>query len=279
MLNTLRYLVVPCLLAVFYIGSSDAETVSADSLNQAAFLAFHRQEFRLCEKMAREAWSQAGGTGLQSAIAAANVAAALTIRGHFDEATEWQTRAAALVGPESPSVSGRLKVARAMTEYLKTRQYSAGEAEEALQELEKAALTLPPGDFSLLSVQAEILVRSNQGPRSQEGYARYRAMLDSSRSWNDLALTARYASRMGRVEGTTGGHQAALDLYEESLKAHRGKANTPGIAHSLRNVGLAHRNLQQYEESGRAFRYALGLADRVRDHRLKVIIWNDLTVL
>ena len=67
----------------------------ATSTNQAAWQAFHRRDFSECERLAREAWqlAEADGDSVQSTFAAANLAAAVALRGRLDEALEWSRRA------------------------------------------------------------------------------------------------------------------------------------------------------------------------------------------
>ena len=104
-----------------------------ESLNQQAFQAFQKRDFAGAEALAQQAWevSQANAEGVGAGLAAANRAAVLTIHGRFKEAQEWQDRAEEIIKKSgNTELQGRLEVARAVADFLRARQYSAGEPEE-----------------------------------------------------------------------------------------------------------------------------------------------------
>ena len=88
--------------------ASRVRTSRIDSLNRTAFSAFRSRDFRTAEAVARRAWDLCGNAtnDVAAGVAAANVAAALTMYGSFREALEWQDRAKAIfVRTENPGVS------------------------------------------------------------------------------------------------------------------------------------------------------------------------------
>ena len=262
--------------------TSRVRTSRIDSLNRTAFEAFGSRNFRTTGAAARRAWDLCGGAtdDVAAGIAAANVAAALTMHGRFREALEWQNRAKAIfVRTENPGLRGRLEAARAVTDFFLSQQYSPGEPEEALADIERAEALLGADDIRTARLKGMLLCCSNDPERAQAGYRSLKRLLEEYRTGGDGSLRAVCAMHLGRIEGTSSGHRAALDYYTEALDAMRAGRDSSGTGPALRNVGLARRSLGAYAEADAAFREALDLARERGDRRLTVVVLNDLSAL
>ena len=203
-------------------------------------------------------------------LAAANLAAVLTIHGRLEEALRWQDRAEEIFGREgSSALQGRLAVAQAVTLLL------AGEEEGAWVSIRRARELLGEDDWGSAWAEAEVQSQS----KDTGGYMKYMELFKECHTRDDNTDVAHCAMRLGRIEGTTGGRQAALEYYTMALEILRAERDPSGIGLALRNVGLALRKLRQYPESEAAFREALDLAHNRGDRRLIVEILNDLSVL
>jgi ATP/maltotriose-dependent transcriptional regulator MalT len=99
--------------------------------NRAAWQAFHEKDFPRSERLAREAWQKAETErdALQAAFAAANLAAAVAMRGRLDEAIEWSHRAEERLGPgRQPPVRGRILVAQGILQKVRGEDEASEQA-------------------------------------------------------------------------------------------------------------------------------------------------------
>ncbi len=253
-----------------------------DSLNRQACRAFLNRDFQAAQASAQQAWDlcQKGADGPAPGLAAAGLAAVLTMHGRFEKALQWQGRAEEVfVSGGDTTLQGRLEAARAVTNFLRARQYSAGETEEALIGIRKARELLGANDARTANIEAEILCHSNDANRAQSGYMKYMRLLRQCRAKGDSTGLALCATRMGRTEGITGGHGATLKYYTEALGIFRAQKDTGGIGLALRNIGLAQRKQRQYSESEAASQEALDLARHGGNQRLALEVLNDMNLL
>lgn len=242
-----------------------------DSLNQQAFRAFQSRDFRTAKTAARQAWALCGtdADGCDAGLAAANLAGVLTMYGRFEEALQWQDRAEEIFEREGNStLQGRLAVARAVTRFLAE--------EEVTDSIARARELLGEDDWRLGYLEAGVQSHSSDAHRVQAGYA---GLLKACRASGDSAGVVLCAMHLGQVEGSTGGHRAALAYYTRALEILRSERDSSRIGLALRNIGLAHRKLRQYSESEAASQEAVGLARTQGDRRLVVEVLNDLSML
>jgi tetratricopeptide (TPR) repeat protein len=155
--------------------------VSADDLSAMACQAFLEKDFVLADSLAQRAWVQADSLSTAAGFSALYRAAALTLQGDFDEALGWQDRARSAFA-SNPHLLGRLQVSRAVTNFLRSQKYSAGEAEEALLDLKEALKILGEKDFRSRALAATILAHSNQPNRAQTGYMTLRRLIKECRA-------------------------------------------------------------------------------------------------
>jgi tetratricopeptide (TPR) repeat protein len=84
---------------------------------------------------------------------------------------------------------------------------------------------------------------------------------------------------MGALEGTSGGHEAALEIYTQIAAIHRKEKDHIKLGTALRNIGFAHRKLGNYDRSAAILKSALEMARITENRRLTVITLNDLAQL
>lgn len=227
-------------------------------------------------------WRRATGNGdtLTAAIAAANVGAALTMLGQFEDAQLWQNRSAELLAKVSHQMLlGRLAVAQGITAFLQSRRYSTPPPVDALSHLSRARQYLGETDVRVRTVAAELLGQSMKHEHAQAGYQAYVRLIGDFVAVGDSVGVARYVSRLGCLVGNTGGHQDARVHFERAAGIFQAAGLVAERALALRNVGHACRKNGAYAQAERALRTALGLAEEQQDAALQVQIWNDLSRL
>ena len=260
----------------------EASPAVVDSLSGETARAFRNRDFAGADRLSRQAYSLSCrvGEARAAAVAAANRAAVLTIQGRFDEAVELQSFADSLLAAQEDGLlGGRLQAAKAVTHFLAARKYSDGETEEALVDLARASDLLDSDDLGLSLIKACVLGRSNRPTLSQQGYYSYRALLELCLASQDSARAAVCALHLGAIEGTSGGHKAALGFYGRASEIALARGDRRTRSRAMRNIGLAHRKLANYDESETALLEALELADQLADKQLQMIVLNDLGLL
>jgi tetratricopeptide (TPR) repeat protein len=241
--------------------------------NQAAWLAFQRRDFPGCERLAREALrlAEAAPDPLQATFAAANVAAAVAMRGRLDEALEWWRRALEHLGPErQPAVRGRILVAQAIVQKLR------GEDEASARAFEGARAALAPGDWSLGYAQAS--ARAYDWQDWDEPYERLTKLRDSARAAKDKRRTAAALMMMGWIDGVGEGF-AAVKPFEEArtlLAAAGETASLPVVDH---NLGTVYLKVGWNDEARAVYERGLAAARAGGDRRLEVMLLDDLSLL
>ena len=258
----------------------DEGAVQVDSLNRKAFASFQTQDFRQAEAAALEAWNRSDPDALGAGLAAANVAAVLAIKGQLDGALQWQGRAEGIFRRKRETgLLGRLAVARAVTHFLGSLKFSAGNAEDSLPDLKEARELLGEEDFRMARVEAQILCNSEQAEHAQAGYMAFVRLSATHEKDGNRMCGARCAVCMGHAEGKSGGHRSALQYYEKALEIYLAEGDSVGAGLALRNIGLARRKLRQYPESEAACRKALDMARGTENTRLEIEALNDLSLL
>jgi tetratricopeptide (TPR) repeat protein len=247
-----------------------------EDLASQSYTAFQSRSFDVAEVSAREAWklSQGRPQGVAAGVAAANVGAALTLSAKLGEALEWQERAAEILRRENrQELLGRLAVARAITLYLLDRRA------DAIEMLIGARRVLGQKDWRSAFVDAGANGYSSDGLEVQFGYMAYRGLLSVAREEGDSLRTALCCMALGRLEGETGGHDKALDYYSAALRIFEARQDSAGAAVAVRNLGSAHRKLQQYAPAEEVLLSGLDRAERLGDRRLLVVVLDDLHLL
>jgi len=267
--------VVVAVCPIFATASPPSTAVEGRAVdaNQAAWEAFHQRDFPRCEQLAREAWqlAEADRDSLQAAVAAANLAAAVAMRGRLDEALEWSRRAEERLGPEpQPLVRGRILVAQAILQKVR------GEDEASEQAFRRAREALGPEDWSLAF--ADALAQGYDWNDMDAAYRRLTALRDTARGSGDPKRAALALLDLGWIEGVGGGLGAVRPFEEaRSLFASSGQAAVlPIVDH---NLGAVFLGADRLGEAQTAFERGLAAARAVHDRRLEVILLDDLSQL
>ena len=95
----------------------------------------------------------------------------------------------------------------------------------------------------------------------------------------DNTRTSVCASHLAVMEGTSGGHRAALDYCAKVCEIEREQQDELRVCAALLNIGLAHKKLSNYAASEDAYTEALDVARRVGDRRMQFLGRNDLAQL
>jgi len=236
--------------------STAVEGRAADA-NQAAWEAFHQRDFPRCEQLAREAWqlAEVDRDLLQAAVAAANLAAAVAMRGRLDEALEWSRRAEERLGPDpQPLVRGRILVAQAILQKVR------GEDEASEQAFRRAREALGPEDWPL--AVADALVQGYDWNDMDAAYRRLSALRDMARGSGDPQHAALVLLDLGWLEGVGGGLGAVRFLEEaRAIFATSGQpAVLPLVDH---NLGAVFLGADRLGEAQTAFERGLAAARAV----------------
>jgi len=262
------------ILAVLALAAAPAvEAASALDQNRAAFEAFHRRDFAGSERLAREAWTlaEADKDALQSAIASANVAAAIAMRGRLEEGFEWSRRAEARLGLNGPRrLRGRILVAQAILLELQ------GQAEAREEAFRRAHEALGEGDWDLAF--AETLAKGHDwqdlGMMGQE----MTGLRNTARGSKDPKHAPLALLVTGWLDGV-GGSPQAVKSFEEAramLESGNDKAALPLVDHNLGSVLL---KADRLDEAQRVYERGLKVARELSDRRMEVILLDDLSQL
>jgi len=262
------------LLAVLALGAATAPAAEeSPSPNQAAWQAFQRRDFQGCERLATEGWkrAEADHDSLQAALAAANLAAAVAVRGQLDEGLEWSRRAEQALGPErEPRVRGRILVAQGLL------RQARGEEEESAQAFVRAQVALGADDWPLAF--AETLAKAYDWEDLNAAFQRMNGLRDAARISKEPDRAALALLVLGWLEGV-GGSPEAVTKFEEArsiLVSRNQSAVLPLIDH---NIGSVHLWLDHLSEAQVAFERGLAEARAASDRRMEVILLDDLGML
>ncbi len=264
------------LLAMLALGAAPppaAQGGGAAAPNQAAWQAFHRRDFRDCERLAREAWklAEADRDPLQAAFAAANLSAAVTMRGRLDEGLEWSLRAEERLGSgREPLVRGRILVAQAIL------RQARGEEKAGEKAFLRAREALGGEDWSLAF--AEALVKAYDWNDLYVGFERMTTLREAARDSKEPRRAALALLALGWLGGVQGSIEAVKDFEEARaiLVSTGEKAVLPLVDHNLGSVLLW---LDRLDEAQIVFERGLGLARGAGERRMEVILLDDLSLL
>jgi hypothetical protein len=277
-LKTSRRLAVSVVAAVcpiFAAASPPAAAVEARAAdpNQSAWNAFHQRDFPRCERVAREAWqlAEADRDSLQGAFAAANLAAAVAMRGRLDEALEWSRRAEERLGPErQPRVRGRILVAQAILQKVR------GEDEASAQAFRRAREALGSEDWSLAF--ADVLAQAYDWEDMGSAYQRMTEFRDRARGLKDPKQAALALLDLGWLEGVGGGVEA-VKPFEEARAILVSAGQTAVLPLVDHNQGAILLWADRLSDAQAAFERGLAAARGVGDRRMEVILLDDLSQL
>jgi hypothetical protein len=248
-----------------------AQEPSASAANQGAWQAFQRRDFAECERLAREAWktAEAGRDPLQAACAAANTAAAVSMRGRLDEGLEWSRRAEEALGPGGgPRVRGRILVAQAIL------RQARGEDEARAQAFLAARKLLGEGDWPLEF--ADALVKAYDWQDLNAAFNSMSELRDKARASKEPKRAAMALLARGWIEGV-GGSMEAVKTFEgaRALLVSAGEKEVlPTVDHNLGSVLLWNDRL---DEARSVYERGLAAARAVGERRLEVILLDDLS--
>ncbi len=96
-----------------------------------------------------------------------------------------------------------------------------------------------------------MLGQSTDPDQAQAGYKAYMGLIGESEQVGDRVAVARYVSRLGRIDGDTGGHQSALGFFIRAAAIFQEAGLPEETALALRNAGHAHRKTRVYDEAER----------------------------
>jgi hypothetical protein len=250
-----------------------AAEARAREQNQAAWQAFHQKDFARCERLAREAWQLAESERelLQSAFAAANLAAAVAMRGRLDEGLEWSRRAQERLGPQQqPLVRGRILVAQAILRKVR------GEDEASENAFVRAREALGPEDWSLAF--ADALVKAYDWEDLTTANQRLAALRDRADGSAESKNRALALMVLGWIEGV-GGAAGAVKPFEEARAILVSTGQTAVLPLVDHNLGAILLWADRLGEAQAAFERGLAAARAVGDRRMEVILLDDLSHL
>lgn len=256
-------------LALLTAASGAALAGDERALNLKAWEAFQSQDFAATETLAREAWTaaEASGDRAQAGVAAANVAAALAIRGRFAESLDWSGRAdARLAASRVKKAQGRAAASRALIHHL------AGDHEAGKDELARAAGLLDAGDWRVDFLRTAIGLYADLDLGT--AYDGLTALLE--RAPGDLER-ARCLIALGWGAILFGG--PALEHFDEALRVLGADGDPETRVFAMRNRGVALMRRHDLAGAEAAFAAALKEARARNDRRLQVILLNDRSLL
>jgi hypothetical protein len=252
--------------------SSVSEARASDS-NLAAWRAFQLKDFARCERLAHEAWrlAEAESAPLQSAFAAANLGAAIAMRGRLDEALEWSGRALERLGPgRQPVVRGRILVARAILQKLR------GEDEASARAFEDARRALGAEDWRLAF--ADALAQAYDWNDFGVAYERLAALRDAARGGAGSKHAALALLALGWIQGIGSGFDGVKSFVDAraAMVAAGETAILPLVDH---NLGTVYLKVGWLDEGQAVYERGLGAARAANDRRMEVILLDDLSQL
>lgn len=212
-------------------------------------------------------------TGQRKLIRLAGLKAIL---GDFDGANALYEEARGAYDLE-PEVSARLVVAQAIVAFMNGRRYGDGAPTEALDLLTRAKDILGKEDLAVKMVEAEISGYSSKANHVTQSYMGYMNLLAGCQKAGDSLRVGHCAMRLGRVDGTTGGHGGALRNFERAAHIFEAAGDQMMHAWALRNMGHAQRKLGHYDVAQALLMQALDLARQTETRGLEVRVLNDLS--
>ncbi|MCZ6633195.1 MAG: hypothetical protein O7G87_07300, partial [bacterium] len=216
--------------------------------------------------------------GRRTGVAAANLGAIHAFYGRLDEATGWQDRAMGFFETAGDKeMLGKLAVARAVTAYIGSRQFGNAEPDDAIAHMETARSLL--GDQAILHCEFELLLRSNQGDRAQSGYVKYKGLIRACEAQGDSLTLAHCAARVGWLEGSSGGHDSAAQLYGRAYRIYTSNGLEDAALLAQRNIGIGQWKSGEPEAAIATLNAALKKAQSANDLRMRLMLSNDLAMV
>jgi tetratricopeptide (TPR) repeat protein len=271
---------IPTILVAVIVLPSMA--ISQGDLNVLTTNAFRSLSFQEASRLAQDAWNayESGKDKKQAGIAAANLGAMDAVYGRLGKAQDWQAEARKILSNAGdPSLLGRLGVAEALTNFLDAHQYSHGESDDAIANLEEARKSID-GQNAIFDVcEAEILGNSNDGQRVTAGYMKYMGMISACEASGNSLLLAQCLMRLGKTEGGTGGHATAERNFTRALGIYEAAGDVNQSMVASRNIGLARWKQKKLEPSAEILKKTLVRAQAENSPRTALLILNDLSML
>jgi len=260
------------LLAAALLGATNALAGPPTSFdqNRAAWEAFRARDFSGAEQKARAAWTtaEAQRKPLQSAFAAANLAAALAMRGRLDEARAWSLRAEERLAGGPAEVRGRLLAARAMIEITR------GDEAASKQALADAKRALGPKDWRLRMLSSLILVHADL--EIAAGYEELRALREAARAAGNAEGEAVALTAVGWVEGL-GGAESAVTAYERARELFAASGHAAILPLMDHDIGAVFLRAGKPELARAPLERGLEAARKGGDVRTELILLDDLS--
>lgn len=244
-----------------------------EELNQQAYQAFQRKDFRHAEELAARAWQLAENEGdrLQAGLAAANTAAGLAIHRRMDDALAWYEKAQVRLEESGRArLSGRLAAAKGAVLYLEH------DTELGVRELRRAAALLGEDDWRLqfLVTTLELWSDLDLGPV----FEKVRSLAERARQSGDPGRLAPALMVLGWIEAAQGGGEYAVELYREAIGLFEERGDAASVALAHRNIGVAYLRVRDFARARAELEKGLEEARRAGDVRLEFAALNDLGV-
>lgn len=269
----MRVTVAVSLLAAL-LAAADATSATPPASfedNRAAWQAFRARDFSGAERKARAAWTaaEAQREPLQSAFAAANLAAALAMRGRLDEAREWSLRAEQRLAGGPAEVRGRLLAARAMIEITR------GDEAASKQALADAKQALGPKDWRLRMLSSLLLVHADL--EIAAGYEELRALREAARAAGNAEGEAVALTAIGWVEGL-GGAESAVTAFERARALFAASGHAGIVPLMDHDIGAVFLRAGKPELARAPLERGLEAARKGGDVRTELILLDDLSL-
>ena len=244
-------------------------------LNAQTTRAFHARSWKAARVLADSAWAAYSPSKdpLLAGVAAANLGGVHAFYGRLGEAASYHDKAEGLLGSATPDLIGKLARARAIAAFVDSRQFGNLEPEDAIAEMVKASESL--GSAEIEPCHAEVLGQSNQGNRVQDGYIKYLGLISQVEGAGDSLAVADCVSRLGRIEGSSGGHGSAAGLFERARRIYEEAGDSASALLAERNVGIARWKLGKHDAALVTLAKSLKTATSAGDDRLRMMLLND----
>ncbi len=97
---------------------------------------------------------------------------------------------------------------------------------------------------------------------------RFSELLELAREGGDDEMSGRATNNLGAIASLRGDHERALSLFRLSLPAYQKVGFLAGLAQTAHNLGIVHRDMDNWLDAERAFQIAFRRARQLGDERL-----------
>ncbi len=250
-----------------------AQEQSVLDTNLRAYEAFQYRDYVQARQLAEQAWrlSEKAADRRGAGFAAANIAAVLTIAGHFDEAGDWYKKAGARFSQdEHPSTFGRLAAAQALNHLLRD------EKDPAEKENASANALLGAGDWRLrYAATAFDLWRIFDVFTANDSLNQ---LLEEARASGDASRVAAVLQVLGWAATSAGWFNDAIGHYEEEIEVCTRQGHLEQAALARRNIGAVYLRTNDPLQATTSLSATLLEARRLGIRPLEFIILNDLSI-